>query len=84
MTEKNSASVVTSASGTGSLDVGKLSQLEDAQLFSFGYGFRIDSVGGQTINFSVFQGASGGGQGIAPASAVTFNPGDITIWEIGD
>lgn len=82
--EKNAATVTTSATGTGSFNVTKLSQLAAAIIQTPGYVAQVTSVSGQTINFSLYQQSATTGALTAPTSAVSFAPGSISIVEIGN
>lgn len=82
--ETNAATVSTSATGTGSITVSKLSQLAAAVIQTPGYVAVVTSVSGQKINFSLYQQSAATGALSAPSAAVSFDPGTVQILEIGN
>jgi hypothetical protein len=84
--ETNVGSITTAANGTGSVTVKKLSSLVDAMLSAAGYSFggiSIDSANAQKINFTASYSGSVVGV-LQPAGSVTFAPGTLKIWELGN
>lgn len=82
--ETNAATVTTSATGAGTITVAKLSQLAAAVIAVPGYVAAGIVVSGQNIAFQLYQASTVGGALIAPTSAVSFDPGAITILEVGN
>lgn len=81
--EKNAASVVTNATGAGTVTLSKLSQVVTAELSSAGYVIVASDPVGQNVPFQVYQDAGTAGALAKPTAAVTFDPGAIRIKEWG-
>jgi hypothetical protein len=82
--ETNGASITTSASGAGTFTAAVLQQIEAAVLSEEnGYVLKVTGITGQNVAFQVKETSSLGGTLVDPTSAITFDPGTITMLETG-
>jgi hypothetical protein len=82
--ESNAATITTSATGAGTFQATVLQQIEYANLTEEnGYVLKVTGVVGQNVAFQVKATSSLGGTLVNPTSAITFDPGTVTLLETG-
>lgn len=82
--ETNAATVTTSATGMATVTATKLSQIVAAVVTTPGYAPANVTVSGQNISFQLYQSAGTTSALAKPSAAVSFDPGTITILEVGN
>lgn len=83
-TEKNAATITTSATGAGTFTATVLQQVQAAILEETnGYVLKVTSISGQVIAFQVKESAGSAAPLANPGSAVSFDPDAITLTEFG-